>query len=162
MSSPMGKEWRDSLRKASESVEAHIQPLLHEWLQYPQDGKQLLPLSCPVLPKHGSHFFAESEAVEFEQLREACLPEVLLAYTAILNYSSQYLSRSYLLKSMELGATIAAPGSDLAGCFVSSKRMPEMVDALAVTSMNMLVAEEYAIGTKKMSARMGLWSSRGS
>ncbi|KAL8851254.1 MAG: hypothetical protein Q9221_003784 [Calogaya cf. arnoldii] len=141
MSSPMGKEWRDSLRKASESVEAHIQPLLHEWLQYPQD---------------------ESEAVEFEQLREACLPEVLLAYTAILNYSSQYLSRSYLLKSMELGATIAAPGSDLAGCFVSSKRMPEMVDALAVTSMNMLVAEEYAIGTKKMSARMGLWSSRGS
>ncbi|KAI4263731.1 MAG: hypothetical protein L6R42_001127 [Xanthoria sp. 1 TBL-2021] len=141
MSSPMGKKWRDSLRKASESVEAHIQPLLRGWLQYSQD---------------------ESEALELEQIREACLPEVLLAYTAILNYSSQYLSRSYLLKSMELGATIAAPDSDLAGCFVSSKRMPEMVDALAVTSMNMLVAEEYGIGNKKMSAKMGLWSSKGS
>ncbi|KAL8787159.1 MAG: hypothetical protein Q9213_002375 [Squamulea squamosa] len=141
MSSPVGKKWRDSLRKASESVEAHVQPLLHGWLQYSHN---------------------ESEAVELEQIREACLPEVLLAYTAILNYSSQYLSRSYLLKSMELGATIAAPDSDLAGCFVSSKRMPEMVDALAVTSMNMLVAEEYGIGNKKMSAKMGLWSSKAS
>ncbi|KAL8770074.1 MAG: hypothetical protein Q9209_004112 [Squamulea sp. 1 TL-2023] len=141
MSSPAGKKWRDSLRKASESVEAHVQPLLHGWLQYSHN---------------------ESEAVELEQIREACLPEVLLAYTAILNYSSQYLSRSYLLKSMELGATIAAPDSDLAGCFVSSKRMPEMVDALAVTSMNMLVAEEYGIGNKKMSAKMGLWSSKAS
>ncbi|KAI4100903.1 MAG: hypothetical protein LQ339_005328 [Xanthoria mediterranea] len=139
MSSPMGKKWRDSLRKASDSVEGMIQPLLHGWLQYSQD---------------------ESEAVELKQIREACLPEVLLAYTAILNYSSQYLSRSYLLKSMELGATVAAPDSDLAECFVSSKRMPEMVDALAVTSMNMLVAEEYGIGNKKMSAKMGLWSSK--
>ncbi|KAL8920001.1 MAG: hypothetical protein Q9172_004695 [Xanthocarpia lactea] len=141
MSSPVGKKWRDSLRKASESVEAHVQPLLHGWLQYSHD---------------------DSEAVEFEQIREACLPEVLLAYTAILNYSAQYLSRSYLLKSMELGASIAAPDSDLAGCFMSSKRMPEMVDALAVTSMNMLVAEEYGIGNKKTSAKMGLWSSNGS
>ncbi|KAL8997522.1 MAG: hypothetical protein Q9169_003217 [Polycauliona sp. 2 TL-2023] len=141
MSSPTGKQWRDSLRKASESVEAHIQPLLRGWLQFPQD---------------------ESEAVSFEQIREACLPEVLLAYTATLNYSSQYLSRSYLLKSMDLGATIAAPNSDLAPCFMSSKRMPELVDALAVTSMNMLVAEEYSIGNKKMSAKMGLWSSKDS
>lgn len=106
--------------------------------------------------------YAESEAVELKQIREACLPEVLLAYTAVLSYSSQYLSRSYLLKSMELGATIAAPDSDLAECFVSSKRMPEMVDALAVTSMNMLLAEEYGIGNKKISAKMGLWTSKDS
>ncbi len=38
MSSPVGKKWRDSLRKASESVEAHVQPLLHGWLQYSHDG----------------------------------------------------------------------------------------------------------------------------
>ncbi|KAL8673158.1 MAG: hypothetical protein Q9168_002422 [Polycauliona sp. 1 TL-2023] len=141
MSNAAGKRWRDSLRKASESVEAHVQPLLGGWLQFPQD---------------------ESEAVAFEKIREACLPEVLLAYTAVLNYSSQFLSRSYLFKSMELGAAIAAPESDLAGCFMSSKRMPELVDALAVTSMNMLLAEEYGIGSKKMSAKMGLWSSKGS
>ncbi|KAL9043087.1 MAG: hypothetical protein Q9180_000120 [Flavoplaca navasiana] len=141
MSSLTGKMWRDSLRKASESIEEHMQPLLRGWLQYPKD---------------------ESEAVVFEQIREAYLPEVLLAYTAMMNFSAQYLSRSYLLKSMELGAMIAAPESDLAGCFVSSKRMAEMVDALAVTSMNMLVAEEYGIGSKKMSAKMGLWGSTGS
>lgn len=99
------------------------------------------------------------EARDVEQIREACLPEVVLAYTAVLNYSAQYLSRSYLLKSLELGAKVAAPDSDLAGCFVSSKRMPELVDALAVTSMNMVLAEEYCIGGKKKSARMGLWSS---
>ncbi|KAL8729897.1 MAG: hypothetical protein Q9166_004454 [cf. Caloplaca sp. 2 TL-2023] len=97
MSSPIGKKWRDSLRKACESVEASIEPLLHGWLQYPHD---------------------------------------------------------------ELGATVAAPDSDLAGCFVSSKRMSELVDALAVTSMNMLVAEEYGIGSKKLSAKMGLWNSK--
>ncbi len=38
MGSPMGKKWRDSLRKAADSVEGMIQPLLHGWLQYSQDG----------------------------------------------------------------------------------------------------------------------------
>ncbi|KAL8680255.1 MAG: hypothetical protein Q9186_003551 [Xanthomendoza sp. 1 TL-2023] len=136
---PVGKSWRDALRRACETVEANIQPLLHGWLLYSHD---------------------DSEARDLEQIREACLPEVLLAYTAVLNYSAQYLSRSYLLKSLELGAKVAAPDSDLAGCFVSTKRMPELVDALAVTSMNMVLAEDYGIGSKKMSPKMGLWSGK--
>ncbi|KAL8805297.1 MAG: hypothetical protein Q9182_002065 [Xanthomendoza sp. 2 TL-2023] len=137
---PVGKKWRDSLRRACERVEANTQPLLHGWLLYSHD---------------------DNEARDLEQIRAACLPEVLLAYTAVLNYSAQYLSRSYLLQSLELGALVAAPDSDLAGCFVSTKRMPELVDALAVTSMNMVLAEEYGIGSKKMSPKMGLWSGKG-
>lgn len=39
MSSPTGKTWRDSLRKAAESIEEHMQPLLRGWLQYPKDGE---------------------------------------------------------------------------------------------------------------------------
>lgn len=105
---------------------------------------------------------AGDEALQLEQIRNACLPEVLLAYIAVLNYSAQYVSREYLVKSLEVGAAIVAKDSDLSSCFVATGRMAELVDALAITSANMLVAEEYGKGSKKISAKMALWTGRDS
>ncbi|KAL8944080.1 MAG: hypothetical protein Q9216_000671 [Gyalolechia sp. 2 TL-2023] len=137
----LGKQWRDEVRDFCEQIEANIQPLLHEWLKYSRN---------------------DEEASELGRIREACLPEVLLAYITILNSSAQYVSRELLLKSLDLGAAIASKNSDLATCFVSTGRMPELVDILAFTSTNMLLAGELSGGKKRKSTRLSLWSTRGS
>ncbi|KAI4173565.1 MAG: hypothetical protein LQ348_006552 [Seirophora lacunosa] len=134
-----GKQWREDLRKACEDVESCIRPLQHGWLQNPRDDEEIF---------------------ELEEIRKACLPEVLLAYIVVLNSSAQYVSRECLLKSLEVGATVASRGSDLAPCFVSAGRMPELVDALAFTSTTMLLANEHGGGKKRTPARLGLWSTQ--
>ncbi|KAI4166787.1 MAG: hypothetical protein LQ343_007748 [Gyalolechia ehrenbergii] len=136
-----GKQWRDEVRVSCEHIVAKIQPLLHGWLKYPRN---------------------DEEASEFERIREACLPEVLLAYVAALNSSAQYVSRELLLKSLDLGAAVASKDSDVATCFVSTGRMPELVDILAFTSTNMLLAGELGGGKKRASTKLSLWSGRGS
>lgn len=97
----------------------------------------------------------DSEASEFEQIRVTCLPEVILAYNAILNYSGHVLSREILVKSMDLAALVAAEGSDLGACFMASDRMPELVDSLALSSRNMIRAAESRPG--KSRGKLDLW-----
>lgn len=80
----------------------------------------------------------------------------------MLNYSAQYISREYLLKALDVGAAIAARDSDVARCFAATRRMPELLEVLAITSKNMLVAEEFGRGNKRVSAKMALWSGKGS
>lgn len=133
-----GKTWRATLQKAYEKVDTLIKPLLHGWLQYPKDGKH------PSLsyPDANAKKYSDEEAAEFEKIRVACLPEVVLAYNTILNYSGYSISRDLLLKCMDLAALVAAEDSDLAGCFLSAGRMPELLDSLALSSRNMIQAEE--------------------
>ncbi|KAL8739074.1 MAG: hypothetical protein Q9181_000256 [Wetmoreana brouardii] len=141
------KKWRSLLKDECHLVEQNIKPLLKGWLQNAQDALT---------------FETETEALQLEQIRNSCLPEVLLAYVAVLNYSAHYLSREYLLKALELATAIAAKDSDLTGCFVTTGRMPELMDVLALTSTTMLVAEEYGRSNKKVSAKMALWSGKDS
>lgn len=152
------------LPKAYERVEALMYPLLHGWLQYPTNGSdKRSPCSFCSMTDHP----ADSEATEFEQIRVACLPELVLAYNAILNHSGYYISRDILLKSMDLAATVAAEETDLTACFSAAGRMPELVDSLALSSRNMIQAEEQGSrGGKGKSKRkldgasLGLWSMK--
>ncbi|KAI4257137.1 MAG: hypothetical protein LQ352_001777 [Teloschistes flavicans] len=141
LSRTLGKKWRDVLKETCISLEMKLKPLLHGWLQDPQD---------------------DIEALQLEQIRNACLPEVILAYITVLNYSAHYISREYLLKALDVGAAIATKDSDLARCFVATHRMPELMDLLAIISTNMLVAEEFGRGNKRVSAKMALWSGKDS
>lgn len=98
-------------------------------------------------------------------MRIVYLPEVVLAYNAILNYDGFALSRDILLKSMDLAAVVAAENSDLAFCFMESGRMPELVESLAFTSRCMIQAEEsgYRAGKsrKKLDGEsLSLWSTK--
>ncbi|KAL8651950.1 MAG: hypothetical protein Q9210_002968 [Variospora velana] len=136
-----GKQWRDDLRKACGDVESCIGPLRHGWLQSPRNDEEVL---------------------ELEEIRKACLPEVLLAYLVVLNSSAQYVSREYLLRSLEVGATVASRDSDLGPCFVLAGRMPEFVDALAFTSTTIILANEHGGGKKRTPTRLGIWSTKGS
>ncbi|KAL8692435.1 MAG: hypothetical protein Q9218_002535 [Villophora microphyllina] len=126
-----GKKWRDLFRETCTLLEMKMKPLLRGWLQDPQDGIALTS-------------------------RQKLKPYSLGRYEML-----AYLNREYLLKALDVGAVIAAKDSDLASCFVATGRMPELMDALAITSTNMLVAEDFGRGNKKVLAKMALWSGRG-
>lgn len=115
--------------------------------------------------KHGLMVEIDADEEDFKQIRIACLPEVLLAYNMILNFSSHYLSRDLLLKSMDLAALIAAESSGLAECFMAAERMPELVDSFALLSKTIIRADDKgAKAGKSKKKRNGetleLWTVR--
>ena len=119
-----------------------VQPLLKQWLL------------------NSSH---EDEALQL--LRDIYLPEAILAYISTLHYAGAWMSRDNLLECMELAATIAEKGSDLAACFVNANRMKELVEAFAACSKALAMAageKKGASSTSKKLREMGwsrdLWS----
>ncbi|MCJ1354505.1 MAG: Nucleoporin nup84 [Icmadophila ericetorum] len=128
--------FKSDLQKAHDRLGAAIEPLLHGWL-----------IEAP----------AENPDPELPRIRTACLPSTLLAYISTLNFDAHALSREMLLKCMDVAALIAAPDSDMVETFMESKRMAELVDALAVTSLNIVRAEERG---RKVGGRGVLRGSR--
>lgn len=129
-----------------------IGPLFRNWLQYPLNGSFFVVTFLLYSPTDDD---LDSEAKEFEQIRVQCLPEVVLAYISILNFSGHVLSREILVKTMDLAEIVAAQGSDLGACFMASGRMPELMDSLALSSRNMIRAEESRPG--KSRGKLDLW-----
>ncbi len=85
----------------------------------------------------------------------------MLAYNTVLNFSAHTLSRDLLLRSMDLAATIAAEESELASCFTAADRMPELVDSFALSSMNVIRAEESGKSKMKPNGeRLGIWTAK--
>ena len=80
------------------------------------------------------------EEPEFKLLREAYLPEIILAYDSIMHFAGLVLSRDNFLECMDLSAIIAADDSDLADLFVRKGRMRELVAAFAENSRALLFA----------------------
>ena len=107
----------------------------------------------------------DADEEDFKQIRIVCLPEILLAYNMILNFSSHYLSRDLLLKSMDLAALIAAEESGLAECFMAAERMPELVESFALLSKTMIRADDRGakVGKsrkKRNGETLDLWTVR--
>lgn len=115
--------------------------------------------------KHGLMMKSDTDEEDFRQIRVACLPEVLLAYNMVLNFSSYYLSRDLLLKSMDLAALVAAEDSGLAECFIAAERMPELVDSFAVLSKTIIRADDRGAKAGKSKKKrngktLDLWTVR--
>ncbi|KAL9608673.1 MAG: hypothetical protein Q9167_006508 [Letrouitia subvulpina] len=125
---------KNAVRGAYSKVEDNIQPLLYGWLQHPED---------------------DEEAIEFAQIRAACLPEVVLSYVHILSISARYVSRDLLIRSMDLLNTIAGGKSDVADSFISSGRISELADSFAVLGTAALAATE---NSGKSNPKLGIWS----
>lgn len=107
----------------------------------------------------------DADEEDFRQIRVACLPEVLLAYNMVLNFSSHYLSRDLLLKSMNLAALVAAEDSGLAECFMAAERMPELVDSFALLSKTIIRADDRGAKAGKSKKKrngetLDLWTVR--
>jgi nuclear pore complex protein Nup107 len=93
------------------------------------------------------------------------VPEIVLAYNTVLDFSSHYLSRDLLLKSMDMAALVANDESDLAASFVGADRMPELVDSFAFLSKTIIQADDRGPkGGKSKKKRNGesldIWTVR--
>ena len=103
----------------------------------------------------------DAEADEFNQIRLACLPEIILAYNSVLNFSSYYANREILKRSMDLAALLAEEGSELAACLMEADRIPELMDSFAVAAKSMILAEARRPSEKTKDGKtLSLWSTR--
>ncbi|KAL9103799.1 MAG: hypothetical protein Q9163_001208 [Psora crenata] len=138
---PKDKSISAAFKRAFFEVVGAMEPLLHGWLLSPKN---------------------DAEADEFKQIRLACLPEVILAYNSILNFSSYYAGREILKQSMALAALVAEEDSDLASCLMEADRMAELVDSFAVAAKSMIHAEARRPSEKVKDGKpLGLWSAKG-
>lgn len=80
------------------------------------------------------------EEPDFPQIRQAYLPEVIIAFDHILRLSGSILSRDNLLECINLATIVAAENHDLAELFVKKGRIAELVEAFASDSLALLVA----------------------
>ncbi|KAL2269924.1 hypothetical protein VTJ83DRAFT_2108 [Remersonia thermophila] len=81
----------------------------------------------------------EPEDDDFKALREAYLPETVLAYISCLQFVGTALSRDNLLECMELAAKIAEKDSNVAEEFKKCGRMQELVESFASCSKALAV-----------------------
>lgn len=156
------RAWKDSFQKAYKKVEATVELLLHGWLRNANNGELDVIMHWK---KQGLMVELDADEDDFKQIRVACLPEVLLAYNTVLTFSSHYLSRDLLLKSMDLAALIAAEDSGLAECFMAAERMPELVDSFALSSKTIIRADDRGgkagkSKKKRKGETLDLWTVR--
>ncbi|KAM5356291.1 hypothetical protein ACJ41O_002937 [Fusarium nematophilum] len=97
---------------------------------------------------------------ELQELRQAYLPETILAYISALHFAGTGLSRDNLLECMELAAIIAERSSDLSTSFVAAGRMKELVEGFAACSKALAIStsEKRTAGSSSKKLREMGWS----
>ncbi|KAH6845185.1 107-domain-containing protein [Chaetomium sp. MPI-CAGE-AT-0009] len=111
------------------SAKACMEPVLKGWLLVSNEGKILA--SPPGTPHADGTALVDKD---FQELRDAYIPETVLAYISCLHFAGTSLSRDNLLECMELAAVIAEKDSDVAREFLRCGRMKELVEAFASCS----------------------------
>jgi len=99
---------------------------------------------------------------EFEQLREAYLPETILAYIFALQLGGSALTRDLLMECMDLSTIIADEDSDILALFIKLNRLPELVEALAKASKTLLLVnagQRKQTGSKGKKLRQKGWTT---
>lgn len=159
----MKRDWKQHLAKKLQPTKSAAQPLFEGWLLTSQQGMSE-PSVYVIRLSSNRHY---TEQAEFKLLREAYLPETILAYITTLHFAGSLLTRDLLMECLDLSATMAAEDSDLLDLFVKTGRMQELVEAFALTSKALLVVtsgkSRSGAGSKKLRARgwtPELWSVR--
>lgn len=113
----------------------------------------------PVLSGILLHAKDDDEAADLAKIRTWFLPEIVLAYNAVLCAAAHMISREHLLRSMELASDVANEKTGLAESFVQANRMRELVTALAHSSEIMLKLNEVNKGRREKKNKSGKNSS---
>lgn len=97
---------------------------------------------------------------ELRELRQAYLPETVLAYVSALQFAGTGLSRDWLLESMNLSSLVTERGSDLEGTFIEAKRVKELLEAFTASSKALAITtgEKRAAGSGNKKLREMGWS----
>ena len=137
-------------------------PLLRGWLEHPHDGTYL---SLCIMLQRVADGSTDDEATQFRAIRNAYLPDLVLAFINVLRDSARFHTRELLLKGMDLATLVAEEGSDVGECFVEAGKMAELVTAFAFTSQAIIRADEA--GRRKSKSRrkldgksLEIWSAR--
>ncbi|KID99408.1 nuclear pore complex protein Nup107, partial [Metarhizium majus ARSEF 297] len=133
------REFWNGVGATIDATKDNMQPLLHNWL-----------LSG-----------IEAGDNELKRLRQAYLPETILAYVSALHFAGTGLTRDHLLECMELASVIAERNSDLADAFVSAGRMTELVEAFTACSKALAIAtgdSKRPVGSASKELRYLGWS----
>ena len=88
----------------------------------------------------------DEEKLEFDEIRNMYLPEVILAYNSVLHHTGCTAGREMLPQCLELSTLLAADDSDVLSCFIKTKRLPELVEAFAHSSRAIIKANEMKGG----------------
>lgn len=72
-------------------------------------------------------------------MREAYLPESILAYVSTLQHAGELLTRDFCMEGMDLAAIIADDDSDLLAIFRESGRLEELVELFAQVGKQLLI-----------------------
>jgi nuclear pore complex protein Nup107 len=134
----------------------NMQPLLKNWLLAGIEGKSI-PFFKALLRSNNT---AEGDE-ELRDLRQAYLPETVLAYISTLHFAGTGLSRDHLLECMELASIIAESDSDLSKAFAEARRMKELVEVFAACSKALAISttgERRTTGTSSKKVRELGWS----
>lgn len=142
----------DSIKTTKENME----PLLKSWLLAGIQGTP--PPQTRDAPSE-TNLDAGGDG-ELRELRQAYLPETILAYVSALQFAGTGLSRDWLLECMNLASLVAERGSDLEGTFVESKRVKELLQSFAASSKALAIStgDKRATGTGNKKLREMGWS----
>lgn len=147
----------DQLQDSMDDASHQIDRVLDVFLSGAENGKISRPAykSNPDIVLTMSNN-AEAELAELEEIRLTYLPELLLEYHNALYWASFTLSTQYLVHCMNLAVHISDTDS-LAASFARSRRMSELVEALAIASRAMVnhgaKREKYGM----VGETLGLW-----
>ena len=118
-----------------------------------------------IIPEWVADGSTDDEATQFQAIRNAYLPEVMLAFINVLSASARFVTRELLLKCLDLAVLVAEEGSEVGECFVEAGKMPELVTAFAFTSQAIIRADEAgrrkAKGRRKLDGKsLEIWSTK--
>ncbi|TID27988.1 hypothetical protein E6O75_ATG00755 [Venturia nashicola] len=88
------------------------------------------------------------------KLRYAYFPDIILAYNGIITYTSRFGEKDVLFKSLELANAIADERNyELANVFLRTKRMGELVTALALSQRMLLKLNQQELRSERKRER---------
>ncbi|KAG2415467.1 hypothetical protein HFD88_006658 [Aspergillus terreus] len=130
------KDLRNGLQDTLDEIAIHVDAVLDEWLVVADN---------------------ESEQAELEEIRNTYIPELFLDYHNALYYAGHVLSSEHLVQCMNMAIQVSE-NEYLTRSFVFSRRMAELVDALALSSKAM-VNTRAKPGKKMLGGEsLGIWN----
>jgi hypothetical protein len=138
---------------------AAVNPILGDFLTHFWNGMfSLLEVVLkPRRPMSNKCTPTEEEAVSYAYIRQAYLPDIILAYNGAITFAAEFLGPETLLQSLDLANIIADDKNTvLAEAFISTGRMEELVTSLALSSRQMLKINQGISATEKRAVKLAL------
>ncbi|KAK4197749.1 nuclear pore protein 84/107 [Triangularia verruculosa] len=131
-------------------------PAREMWTQAGGDVRNVKNCMQPVL--HNWLMVANEDDQDFRDLREAYIPETVIAYISTLHFAGGAVSRDNFMECMDLAALIAEKDSGLAQEFVKAGRMKELLESFAACSKALAVSTAESKGKSSKRHRELGWS----